>query len=532
MASNGQRKRKPNYIFIPNDRVLRNNNQESLVVKSSPKDKKSLCVNAKKVNEVENWLNAVFAENNGNLSRVLILRGPSGAGKTATIQVLCHELTISVTEFSETLYCVQKNEFDDEMQGITDPLFCQESQISRFKRFLLEASSKIQPSSRRTLILLEEFPTEFKRDPSQFLVMVDKFIDTFSIPIVFIVNSPSSTDLSLCKFFPEWFLRSTNAIEIVFNAVTVASIVSVLKNICNDCIAKDNLKKFAETCGGDIRNAINTFEVKYGHLLKNVDVNVSRSKKPKKDDCEFKSNLQVAGRECCPSFFHVLGKILYSKREEEFEESSSLLPAHLWHCARKKLKEKKIEDTIDSLSVRTDTLDSYLHEHYLKFTCNLSQVYKCASGMSDADACFGQISWQFPPMFSRIQNYTNVRNLMYNLVGEQTNRRNAFYNFTKPVISRIQADLRETKIAKMKSNNFALHSSDDYLLNIAPYVSLMSDASNESMKTQNCNSWKNASNSKPNVSHHFNSSSEITTNDEPMYSQSDDEITIEDVDFL
>lgn len=55
-----------------------------------------LAINVKKIQEVEEWLSIV---KNSNCSDMLLLTGPVGCGKTATVQTLAKTYGMKVTEW-------------------------------------------------------------------------------------------------------------------------------------------------------------------------------------------------------------------------------------------------------------------------------------------------------------------------------------------------------------------------------------------------------------------------------------------------
>lgn len=65
----------------------------------APTDRDTLGVHPKKVEDVNNWLNEAYHKKLAKHRRVLVLSGPSGAAKTATLKILAEEQEIEILEF-------------------------------------------------------------------------------------------------------------------------------------------------------------------------------------------------------------------------------------------------------------------------------------------------------------------------------------------------------------------------------------------------------------------------------------------------
>ncbi|SCV69150.1 BQ2448_2170 [Microbotryum intermedium] len=64
-----------------------------------PTDRESLAVHKKKVSDVALWFEEAWKPNLAKWRRVLVLSGPAGAGKTATVKVLAEELGVEILEW-------------------------------------------------------------------------------------------------------------------------------------------------------------------------------------------------------------------------------------------------------------------------------------------------------------------------------------------------------------------------------------------------------------------------------------------------
>ncbi|KTG39441.1 hypothetical protein cypCar_00014800 [Cyprinus carpio] len=166
--------------------------------------KAELAVHKKKVEEVESWLRDHLDKSKKG-GAILLLTGPSGCGKTATVQVLAKDLGFQIQEWANPSTTSQYKTEDLFTQSF-DPdsrfnSFHGSSQTGLFKEFLLRANkySRLQMSGEkvtedRKIILIEEFPNQFYRQPGGLHDILRQFVKTGRCPLVLIVSDSLSGD--------------------------------------------------------------------------------------------------------------------------------------------------------------------------------------------------------------------------------------------------------------------------------------------------------------------------------------------------
>lgn len=161
---------------------------------SSPQE--DLAVHAKKVTDVQNWMEEAFNPKLAKYRRVLVMSGPSGAAKTATLTMLAKEMGVSILEYrngGNLSFAHEEGECTRAREGLGSELTGdgrsagRESLVSQFTNFLVRAGmapaldlgpdpsitdaspsssststsqpnpSQLDPSQKR-LILLEDLP--------------------------------------------------------------------------------------------------------------------------------------------------------------------------------------------------------------------------------------------------------------------------------------------------------------------------------------------------------------------------------------
>ncbi|CAC5393974.1 HRAD17 [Mytilus coruscus] len=177
--------------------------------KYAPKSQSDLAVHKKKISEVECWIQKHLSAQ-GKLPPILLLTGPAGVGKTATIQSLSKDLRFTIQEWINPLTNTTDKSFTDPFSDDKPYRYLSsESQMSLFQQFLLRANKYNslgifgEDVSSRKVILVEEFPNVFYRDASTFHDIVRKYRKIGKCPLVFIVSDSTRGDSNERLLFPK-----------------------------------------------------------------------------------------------------------------------------------------------------------------------------------------------------------------------------------------------------------------------------------------------------------------------------------------
>ena len=238
--------------------------------KNTPKSSGELAVHPKKISEVKMWLESrLISKNKG----ILLLTGPAGSGKTATIKALCGELNIYIQEWSapmENSAFDSKSYFDssekkfDEFDNVP-----YSGHKKNFELFMKGANrfAVLGGTSTSKIILMEDLPTFAYRDTTFFHQTLRKHHRRH--PIVIIQSESSSKDDKIRLLFPPEFIQELGMNQISFNPIAPTNMVKALQNIIqkesqqNSKILvpdKNTLNTLATNSQGDIRSAINSLQ--------------------------------------------------------------------------------------------------------------------------------------------------------------------------------------------------------------------------------------------------------------------------------
>lgn len=368
--------------------------------------------------------------------KLLILKGPAGAGKTATVTALAKALDIDVVEwrnpkdsqFSLDGYVSMSAQFEDFLHrsGTFGSLeFDPRTPNGKLESAIGEPGSEF---ANGRMILLEEFPTilagasaaalSFRtslfqylaRNSPSFALPGHRKLYGNQTPVVMIIteshNVGNSTDdvFSAHRLLGPDILGHPSVSVIEFNSMAPTYVVKALEMVVKKEARQSGrrrlpgitlLKKLGDT--GDVRSAIsaleflclrNTNEDDWGgmvaHKVKSKNTPSSLTKS------EGESLEKITRREASLGIFHAVGKVVYNKREE-LSNTHPLPPQppdHITQHARVQISLVSPDELIDSTGTDRQTFVAALHENYVSScegTSFIESLNGCLDVLSDTD---------------------------------------------------------------------------------------------------------------------------------------------------
>uniref|UniRef100_A0A3P9P310 RAD17 checkpoint clamp loader component n=1 Tax=Poecilia reticulata TaxID=8081 RepID=A0A3P9P310_POERE len=396
-----------------------------------------LAVHKKKTEEVEKWMRThtkatKHQEHTGELmvgdedhktfalmekkGGILILTGPSGSGKTATVQVLSTKLGVRVQEWTNPASTEPHSGSLSEWRS--QGLSCS-SQLAQFQEFLLRVNKykclKMKGeggAAEKKLILVEDFPNQFYRQPCSFHDTLRFFVKNSQCPLVFIVSGSRSGEGSLWSLFPKEIQEELHMSCISFNPVPATTMMKVLKNIAYVEAEKNHkslhvpdkaeLEMLCSGSSGDIRSAINSLQfsclLEKGlcTLKKPPAISLERAAalskqkgKRAKSAKEQEEHQPIGGKDVSFFLFRALGKILHCKRGNgDCPNERLVLPFHLLQHHREELLVQP-ELVVERSETSGEFFSLCLHQNYLDFFSDIEDVDRASEYLSDADLLTG-----------------------------------------------------------------------------------------------------------------------------------------------
>lgn len=395
----------------------------------APQNFDELAVHKKKVADVRSWLFNTF--NGTHRKRLLVLKGPAGSGKTATIDLLSKDLQFGLQDWRNPTSSIP---------GVDGFL----STSAQFEDFLARsgtfgslsmqtagsetghAIAKAQPAGRQA-ILVEEFPNTASSATQQFRKSILRYLaastpsggpfshppsDDSVTPVIMIIsetllsaNTTSADSFTAHRLLGQEILTHLGVSVIEFNPIAPTILAKALELVAvkearvsgrRKTPGPQVIKQLSEI--GDVRSAISSFQFL---CLRGDDqdgwgtrIAFSKPKKgarnPPLTAMEKDSLESITQRESSLGIFHAVGNVVYNKRVDNAAPVVEP-PPYLVGKSRPKPSEVDVDSLIDELGTDVSTFVSALHENYV-LSCSgltdedsLDSLDGCIASLSDAD---------------------------------------------------------------------------------------------------------------------------------------------------
>ncbi|KAL8736518.1 MAG: hypothetical protein Q9181_002412 [Wetmoreana brouardii] len=403
-----------------------------------------LAVHKKKVADLRDWLQSVF-EGRSKKKRLLVLKGASGVGKTATVSTLAKAMGFdmlewtnpTVSDFSSDNYLSTFAQFEDFL-GRSGRFASLQVAGSRHRDALDNhpLPEQVVLESNKKVILVEEFPNTFMSSstalqafrssilrhlatsPSHAAPCSSTFNDhtTTTMPLILIITESENTSttsftdtFTAHRLLGPDILTHPNTSTIEFNPIAPTYITKAL-NLIIQKEARHSGRRWVPgpsvlkclSGAGDVRSAIGALEFL---CLKGQGGDdwggrvASKGKKGAKTaaaltEMEERSLELVTQREASLGLFHAVGKVVYNKREglpdskTPVKDPPAQPPDHLQQHVRLKPPDVNVDELVNETGTDTQTFIAALHENYV-LSCSgsgfIDTLNACIENLSETD---------------------------------------------------------------------------------------------------------------------------------------------------
>ncbi|KAF8012675.1 hypothetical protein BT93_I0742 [Corymbia citriodora subsp. variegata] len=340
--------------------------KESWVDKYKPCTFEELAVHKKKVEEVKSWFEEKLITSKDNHGdQVLVITGPAGVGKSATIYVVASHLGATLCEWNTPTPTVWKEYVHNSNTGqYVSKLDEFEAFVERTRKYGLISQSSARESKSSTILLIDDLPVTHGNVARRRLQnCLHLLVQSTHIPTAILITDYGRVDSAdrEARFLEELHmsLESAGARKIAFNPITSNAIKRILSKICRQeqCnVTSEQIDLIAKASGGDIRHAITSLQF---FCLKVDRPSLSLSSPTTVHDLHF-------GRDETISLFHALGKFLHNKRESASPSGKDAHPMQE-KFMRLPLKMDAPEKVLSQAHGQARPIADFLHENVLDF---------------------------------------------------------------------------------------------------------------------------------------------------------------------
>lgn len=341
-----------------------------------------LIASNRKAKEVENWLDAAFK---GNQSRMLVLVGPPGCGKSSALRAAAKRLSSTVQNWKAP---------------VTGQRYVSATLLEDFKAFFVgtryqmltfqeEDNIPTHPSSTRRVLLIEDLPIsisdslEKRESVQEVLQRAARFAPH---PTVIIISGSQKGVAQSARFLIGPDLASSPYVDTIkvppaTEAMMRRRLGEVLRKECVS-ISHAHLEATIAACRGDIRAALNALEFCLSkHSQQRQDSkrwsgkhSISRGKRKRNFSSPERNHPSFAdvNMDATLGSYHAVSKILNNKRAED--GTSKYNPEEILQQAR----------------ANPSPFLAFLHHNYPEFFGDIDDVANALECLSDADSL---MSW-------------------------------------------------------------------------------------------------------------------------------------------
>lgn len=401
-----------------------------------------LIVHKKKVAEVQAWLEGQLAPNSPHCKMILV-RGPAGCGKSATLRVLASFLGFTVVDWQapalptwDEIQLVRQGRMGVQYQTTLDA-FADFAERLRMPALTVHEVGR-RPADDQTksqITFIDELPhvtgVEQRQKLAQILVGLAR--NARSPVVVFTIEmSGRTTDRSHCNTAFDGVgglhlqildaLTGAGVPTITFNPITTLNTAKALHAVLEKegkVLSEEQIMQIAIGADGDLRNALLTLQFACNKADQGIN-DALRVRKSKSAAATNKKATLVTSKEgiCVRSLgyglrdssldlFHGLGKLLYNKRvkSEAIEKKQShstkkeetaggLKPAE-W-AVRAPMDGFTPESVLQTSWMEPSSVAAFLHENIPDFVDNdaIFDLAACLAQLSAADVLSASGGWK------------------------------------------------------------------------------------------------------------------------------------------
>nr|GMC67728.1 cell cycle checkpoint protein RAD17 isoform X1 [Ipomoea batatas] len=375
------------------------------VDKYKPCSLEEVAVHKKKVEEVKAWFEErLITRMDSSFNNVLLIAGPAGVGKSATVHAIASHLGATICEWNTPTPTIWKEHLHHSNSGLRymSKLEEFESFAERTRKYGLISSSVTGRPPAPVILLIDDLPVvngkvAYERLNRCLMLLVQ----SVRIPTAILFTDYGKVDSADFNMrCPEELLQSleyAGACKVTFNPITVNSMKKVLAKICRMEqveVSADSIEAIAKASGGDMRNAITSLQYfcLNPHPMPSLPSSrcYSETSKGSSDDVSTSDDRisLTFGRDETLSLFHALGKFLHNKRESEDTGASDRgIFVLKKKFMRLPLKMEAPEVVLSQAHGQARPITDFLHENVLDFLSEeaTDDAWVVSSYLSDAD---------------------------------------------------------------------------------------------------------------------------------------------------